>query len=58
MNGLGPDAYGGVRAGFSATTTISRSAFGVDLAMPMNSGRVVGDAVWISLEIQGVRRSS
>jgi polyisoprenoid-binding protein YceI len=55
LNGFGPDAYGGTRAGFSATTQISRNEFGVDIEMPMDGGGVVlGDKISISLEIQAV----
>ena len=57
INGFGPDAYGGTRVGFSASTTINRNDFGVDLALPMDGGGVVvGDKVQINLEIQGVLR--
>jgi polyisoprenoid-binding protein YceI len=59
LNGFGPDAYGGTRAGFSARTEISRSAFGVDIQMPMDGGGVVvGDKIVIELEIQGVLRTA
>ncbi|HVL85320.1 MAG TPA: YceI family protein [Pseudonocardia sp.] len=59
VNGFGPDAYGGTRAGFTATTTIDRNDFGVDIKMPMDGGGVVvGDKVQITLEIQGVLRRS
>jgi polyisoprenoid-binding protein YceI len=59
VNGFGPDAYGGVRAGFSATTTIDRNDFGVDIKMPMDGGGVVvGDKVQIALEIEAVLRQS
>jgi polyisoprenoid-binding protein YceI len=59
VNGFGPDAYGGTRAGFTATTTINRNDFGVDIAMPLDGGGVVvGDKVQITLEIQGVLRTS
>lgn len=55
LNGFGPDAYGGYRAGFSASTEISRKEFGVDIEMPMDGGGVVvGDKVSISLEIEAV----
>ena len=55
VGGFGPDAYGGYRAGFSATTKISRKEFGVDIEMPLEGGGVVvGDEVSISLEIQAV----
>ncbi|MCU1667650.1 MAG: uncharacterized protein JWP40_577 [Blastococcus sp.] len=59
LNGFGPDAYGGTRAGFSARTEISRSAFGVDIAMPMDGGGVVvADKIVVELEIQGVLRAA
>jgi polyisoprenoid-binding protein YceI len=59
VNGFGPDAYGGVRAGFTATTTIDRNDFGVDIKLPMDGGGVVvGDKVQITLEIEGVLRQS
>jgi polyisoprenoid-binding protein YceI len=59
VNGFGPDAYGGTRAGFTASTSINRSDFGVDIAMPMDGGGVVvGEKVQITLEIQGVLRTA
>ncbi|MBA3905547.1 MAG: YceI family protein [Pseudonocardiales bacterium] len=59
VTGFGPDAYGGTRAGFSATTTINRNDFGVDISMPLDGGGVVvGDKVTITLDIQGVLRTS
>ncbi len=55
LNGIGPDAYGGTRAGFSASTEISRKEFGVDIDMPMDGGGVViGDKISVSLEIEAV----
>ena len=58
-NGFGPDSYGGTRAGFSATTTINRNDFGVDIAMPLDGGGVVvSDKVEVTLEIEGVLRQS
>jgi polyisoprenoid-binding protein YceI len=59
LNGFGPDAYGGTRAGFSARTEISRSAFGVDIQMPMDGGGVVvADKVVVELEIEAVLRAA
>ena len=59
INGFGPDAYGGTRAGFSAKTDINRSDFGVDIQMPMDGGGVVvGDKITVELEIQGVLRTA
>lgn len=55
LNGIGPDPYGGTRAGFSASTEISRKEFGVDIDMPMDGGGVViGDRISIALEIEAV----
>ena len=59
VNGFGPDAYGGTRAGFSARTEISRKGFGVDIDMPMDGGGVVvGDKISIELEIEAVLRAA
>jgi polyisoprenoid-binding protein YceI len=57
LNGFGPDAYGGTRAGFSAIGEISRDDFGVSFngTIPgTNNGVVVSDKVTINLEIEGV----
>jgi len=54
-NGFGPDPYGGTRAGFSATTEISRSEFGVNFNAALETGGVVvADKVSIQLEIEAV----
>ena len=59
LNGFGPDAYGGTRAGFTAKTEISRKAFGVDIDMPMDGGGVVvGDKISVELEIEAVLRTA
>ncbi|HEV7908385.1 MAG TPA: YceI family protein [Pseudonocardiaceae bacterium] len=55
LNGFGPDAWGGTRVGASASAEISRSDFGIDIAMPLDGGGVVvGDKISIQLEIQAV----
>ncbi len=55
VGGFGPDAFGGTRAGFTATTTINRSDFGVDFNAVMETGGVVvGDKVTVQLEIEAV----
>jgi len=55
LGGFGPDAFGGVRAGFTATGEIKRSEFGVDFNAVMETGGVVvGDKVTIHLEIEAV----
>jgi polyisoprenoid-binding protein YceI len=59
LNGFGPDAFGGTRAGFSAKTDISRKEFGVDIDMPMDGGGVVvGDKISVELEIEAVLRTA
>jgi polyisoprenoid-binding protein YceI len=59
VNGFGPDAWGGTRAGFSASTAIDRNDFGVDIKMPLDGGGVVvGDKIQIHLEIEGVLRKA
>ncbi|HEX4252763.1 MAG TPA: YceI family protein [Pseudonocardia sp.] len=58
VSGSGPDAYGGTRVGFSATATISRADFGIDISMPLDGGGVVvGDKIQIAIEIEGVLRA-
>ena len=57
VNGFGPDAYGGTRVGFSATTEINRSDFGVNFNGPIPGvpgGVAVSEKVQINLEIEGV----
>ena len=59
VNGFGPDGFGGTRAGFSASTTINRNDFGVDIAMPLDGGGVVvSEKVQVALEIEAVLRQS
>ena len=59
LNGFGPDAYGGTRAGFSAKTEISRKEYGVDIDMPMDGGGVVvGDKISVELAIEAVLRTA
>jgi polyisoprenoid-binding protein YceI len=60
VNGFGPDAYGGTRVGFSATTEINRSDFGVNFNGPIPGvpgGVAVSEKVTINLEIEGVLQS-
>ena len=58
LNGFGPDAYGGTRAGFTATADISRSDFGVNFNATMETGgAIVSDKVTVQLEIEAVLAS-
>lgn len=55
FNGVSPDPWGGTRTGFSASTEINRSDFGVEFNIPLESGGfVVGDRIKITLEIEAV----
>ena len=58
VNGFGPDAYGGTRAGFTATAEINRHDFGVNWNAAIETGGVVvADKVTIHLEIEAVLNS-
>lgn len=55
IHGVGPDNYGGTRAGFTAEGEISRKDFGVNWNDVIEGGGVVvSDKVQIILEIQAV----
>ena len=55
IGGFGPDAFGGTRAGFTATGELLRSDFGVDFnALIEAGGVVVSDKIEISMEIEVV----
>jgi len=55
LNGFGPDAFGGIRAGFTATGQINRKDFGVNFSAVMETGgAVVSDKVDLHLEIEAV----
>jgi polyisoprenoid-binding protein YceI len=58
LNGFGPDAYGGTRAGFTATGHINRSDFGITYNAAIEGGGVVvADRVDIHLEIEAVLKA-
>ena len=57
LNGIGTDPYGRTKAGFSATTELSRKEFGLEWNVALETGGVlVGDKVAVSLEIQASRQ--
>jgi len=59
VSGIGPDAWGGTRIGFSAKGEINRHDFGVSFNGPIPGvpgGVIVSDKVQIHLEIEGVLR--
>lgn len=53
--GTETDPWGGTRAGFEGTATISRKEWGVDFNIPMDGGRLlVGDKIDITISAQAV----
>jgi len=53
------DPWGGVRAGFSASTKINRKDYGLTWNVAMETGGVlVGDEIKISLDVQLVRQAA
>jgi len=47
------DPSGGERVGFTATTTISRAAFGVDIHLGFGAGNVVvADTIEITIDVE------
>ncbi|SRR6266545_2644704 len=58
FNGVGEDPWGGTRAGFSASTQISRKDFGIDFNIPFEGDKLLlSDKVDIHLEVQAVRQA-
>jgi polyisoprenoid-binding protein YceI len=57
IGGIGPDAYGGTRIGFSAATEINRTDYGVTFNGPIPGvpgAVIVSEKVTINLEIEAV----
>jgi polyisoprenoid-binding protein YceI len=55
FGGVGPDASGGTRAGFSAKAEINRKDFGVNFSQVTETGTVVvSDKITIHLEIEAI----
>ncbi|WP_242889601.1 YceI family protein [Actinomadura litoris] len=55
FHGVEADPWGGVRAGFTATASISRRDFGIEFNVPLQGDKVMlGDTIGIALEIQAV----
>jgi polyisoprenoid-binding protein YceI len=58
FEGVTGDPWGGTRAGFSATTTVTRKDWGVEWNAPLETGGVmVGDKVQLELDIQMVKQT-
>jgi polyisoprenoid-binding protein YceI len=59
LNGFGPDAFGGIRAGWTARTEIDRRDFGVETNIPLDGGgMVIGDKVEVTIEVEAVLREA
>lgn len=56
VGGFGPDPYGGTRAGFSATTEINRTDFGVSFNAPVPGGVMVSEKIQVEIEGEAVLR--
>jgi polyisoprenoid-binding protein YceI len=58
VNGFTPDARGGIRAGFSASTEINRSDFGVSFngPIPGTDAVLLGEKISLTLEVEAVLR--
>jgi polyisoprenoid-binding protein YceI len=55
--GAGPDAMGGVRGGWEATTTVDRTAFGVSWNKAVEGGgTILGNDVEITLNVEAVKQ--
>ena len=59
LNGRAKDPWGGLRAGFSAKTTINRKDFGLHWNAALEAGGVlVGEKVEITLDIQAIQAAA
>jgi polyisoprenoid-binding protein YceI len=57
LNGIGTDPFGRTKAGFSASTELSRKDFGLEWNVALETGGVLlGDKVQVALEIQANRQ--
>lgn len=51
--GTDTDPWGGTRAGFEGTTTISRKEWGIDFNIPLEGGKLmIGDKITIHLNVE------
>lgn len=56
--GVGNDPWGGTRAGFEATTTLSRKDWGIDFNIPLDGDKVViGDRINVAITIEAVHQA-
>lgn len=56
FHGVGPDPWGGTRAGFSAELTLDRKDYGIEWNQALDQGGLVlGDEVHIDIEIEAAK---
>ncbi|MFX4271537.1 YceI family protein [Propionibacteriaceae bacterium Y1685] len=54
--GVATDAYGAVRLGAEATTTLNRKDFGIDFNVPLDGGKLLlGDKIDLTLTIEAAK---
>lgn len=59
LEGRGKDPWGGERAGFSATTTINRSEYGLTWNQLLEAGGVtVGEEVKLSIDVELIKQAA
>ena len=57
--GVGNDPWGGTRAGFEGTTTISRKEWGVDFNIPLEGDKLmIGDKVNVVIAVEAVHQAA
>jgi polyisoprenoid-binding protein YceI len=57
--GVGSDPWGGTRAGFEGTTTISRKEWGVDFNIPLEGDKLmIGDKVNVVIAVEAVHQAA
>jgi polyisoprenoid-binding protein YceI len=57
IHGEGPDPWGNLRSGFTATATVNRKDFGVAWNKVLETGQLlVGEEVEITLEVEGLAK--
>ena len=57
--GVGTDPWGGTRAGFEGTTTISRKEWGVDFNIPLEGDKLmIGDKVNVVIAVEAVHQAA
>ena len=59
FDGVSPDPWGGTRAGFEGTTTISRKEWGVDFNIPLEGDKLmIGDKVNVVIAVEAVHQAA